>query len=162
MEKEKYKEILYNSWHSSKSEEEPVFKTLEDPWYQTVMRLLPNLNGKRVLEIGAGRGDFSIWLAKKYPDATIIGTDFSPSAIQIATEKSKPLFLNNLTFEVQNAESLTYVDNSIDYIISCETMEHVFHPNIMAKEMFRVLKNGGGFILTTENYFNGIILMWLM
>ena len=40
-------------------------------------------------------------------------------------------------------------------------MEHVFNPPKMAKEIHRVIKNRGEFILTTENYFNGMILSWL-
>jgi hypothetical protein len=31
----------------------------------------------------------------------------------------------------------------------------------MAAEMLRVLRPGGKFILTTENYFNGMLLAWL-
>lgn len=154
------KEKLYNRWHKDLSATEQNFETLNQPWYQTVIKLLPDLNGKRVLEIGAGRGDFSIWLAKKYESANIVGTDFSHSAIDIATTKidgSTP----NLIFRVENAEKLSFDDSTFDYIISCETMEHVFHPGAMALEMNRVLKKGGGFILTTENYFNGIYLMWL-
>ena len=136
------------------------FETLTHPWYQTVMQLLPDLNGKKVLEIGCGRGDFSIWLAKKYPEAHITGTDFSPAAIKIAGEKIN-YQLPNLSFKVENAEQLSFTNESFDFIISCETMEHVFHPQLMANEMYRVLKKEGNFILTTENYFNGYILLWL-
>lgn len=161
MKNDKVKESLYNTWHESLGKVETGFKTLQDPWYQTVMKLLPDLNNKKILEIGAGRGDFSIWLAQQYPQAHITGTDFSGKAVEIAIEKSKDAGLENLSFEVQNAEALTYHDESFDFIISCETMEHVFKPDIMAKEMFRVLKMNGQFILTTENYFNGIILMWI-
>ena len=32
----------------------------------------------------------------------------------------------------------------------------------MAAEIFRVLQPGAAFIITTENYFNGILLGWLM
>ncbi|MEP7165503.1 MAG: class I SAM-dependent methyltransferase [Ferruginibacter sp.] len=154
------KEALYNEWHKNLGAAQQDLETLTHPWYQTVMKLLPNLNGKRVLEIGAGRGDFSIWLAKNFPMATVVGTDFSHSAIEIAKTKIDQS-LPNLSFLVENAENLSFSDESFDYIISCETMEHVFHPQIMANEMNRVLKKDGGFILTTENYFNGMILMWI-
>ena len=40
-------------------------------------------------------------------------------------------------------------------------MEHVPQPQMMAAEMSRVLKPGGKFCLTTENYLNGILLGWL-
>lgn len=154
------KEKLYNEWHKSLGAVQQNQETLTHPWYQTVMGLLPDLSNKKVLEIGAGRGDFSIWLAQNFKNAVIVGTDFSPSAIDIAKTKITDS-LPNLSFRVENAEALTFSDESFDYIISCETMEHVFHPSIMAKEMNRVLKKDGGFILTTENYFNAMFLMWL-
>lgn len=157
---ESNKEKLYNDWHKSLGDAESNFETLQQPWYQTVMKLLPDLNGKKVLEIGAGRGDFSIWLAKKYDQANIVGTDFSPAAIELARSKTDGS-LTNLSFRVENAEQLSFENDSFDVIISCETMEHVFNPDIMAKEMNRVLKPGAVFILTTENYFNGMILMWM-
>jgi ubiquinone/menaquinone biosynthesis C-methylase UbiE len=154
------KEKLYNDWHKSLGISESDFETLNHPWYQTVMKLLPDLNGKKVLEIGAGRGDFSIWLANKFKNAKITGTDFSHAAIELAKLKTDRE-LTNLEFQVQNAEMLTFESESFDFIISCETMEHVLNPAVMAKEMKRVLKKDGMFILTTENYFNGMILMWL-
>jgi len=154
------KEKLYNEWHKELGAAQKKFETLDHPWYQSVMKQLPDLNGKRVLEIGAGRGDFSIWLAQKYKTAEIIGTDFSHSAIEIAKSKIDES-LPNLSFLVENAESLSFANESFDYIISCETMEHVFHPQAMTNEMCRVLKKGAGFILTTENYFNAIYLMWI-
>ncbi len=156
---ESEKEELYNDWHKTLGISESDFETLHQPWYQTVMKLLPDLNDKKVLEIGAGRGDFSIWLAKKYVRSNIVGTDFSPAAIRIAAAKVDGS-LPNLTFQVENAEQLSFENETFDCIISCETMEHVLHPQIMANEMNRVLKKGGVFVLTTENYFNGMILMW--
>lgn len=157
---ESKKEDLYNEWHKELGAAQKMYETLEHPWYRSVMKLLPDLNGKKVLEIGAGRGDFSIWLANKFTSATIVGTDFSHAAIEIARSKVESA-LPNLSFKVENAEKLSFENESFDYIISCETMEHVFHPQYMSNEMFRVLKKGGGFILTTENYFNAMYLMWL-
>lgn len=154
------KETEYNEWHSTLGRAQSTDYVLDRPWYRTAKRLLPDLNGKKCLEIGCGRGEFSIYLATTYPGATIIGTDFSSAAIDIAREKM-PSNLTNLSYQVENAEQLTFKDNEFDFVISCETMEHVFHPQLMSNEMYRVLKPGGQFLLTTENYFNGMILAWI-
>jgi ubiquinone/menaquinone biosynthesis C-methylase UbiE len=160
MQSETNKEQLYNSWHKQLDEQHAKDQLLTEPWYQTTIKLLPDLNGKKVLEIGCGRGDFSIWLSGKYPGAQIVATDFSAAAIDIARSKA-PASSSNVQFQVENAEQLTFADNTFDWIISCETMEHVFHPQKMASEINRVLRPGGKFILTTENYFNGMILAWI-
>lgn len=152
---------LYDNWHENRGNTESDDHVLNDPWYQTVMRLLPNLSNKKVLEIGAGRGAFAIWMAQQYPSALITATDFSERAIAIARNKVYDSTYDNLSFEVANAESLQYPDKYFDFIISCETMEHVLNPQAMANEMHRVLKPGGSVILTTENYLNGMLLAWL-
>ncbi|MFX7033332.1 class I SAM-dependent methyltransferase, partial [Acinetobacter baumannii] len=82
-----------------------------------------------------------------FPTCSIIGTDFSIKAIEIANSKSN---FFNLKFQVENAEELSFADNTFDYIISCETLEHVLHPQLMLNEICRVLKRGGEFVLTTE------------
>ena len=147
----------YNSWHQSMSlhEEEDI---LNLPWYKTVVSLLPDLNGKKVLEVGCGRGVFGNYLASRFPQAQIVAIDFSKSAIDIASQRYKN---QNLSFYVGDAESLQFDSEEFDYYISCETIEHVLHPAKMIDEVNRVLKKGGNFIITTENYFNAYFLVWI-
>ena len=150
----------YNAWHERLAEAEAEGSVLHHPWYVTVARLLPDLNGQRVLEVGCGRGDFCIWLAGQYKEASVTGVDFSEAAIATAQKRAT---LSNCAarFKVEDAEALSFDDTSFDYVISCECMEHVPHPERMAQEIRRVLRPGGQFILTTENYFNGMMLQWL-
>lgn len=150
----------YEVWHQGHAAAEGSVAEPHDPWHVTVSRLLPDLNGKRVLEVGCGRGDFSIWIAGKYPKAEVLGVDFSEAAIATARSRAA-LSESRAQFKVEDSENLTFADQSFDYIISCECLEHVIHPSKMASEMHRVLKPGGQFILTTENYFNGMILLWM-
>jgi 2-polyprenyl-3-methyl-5-hydroxy-6-metoxy-1,4-benzoquinol methylase len=150
----------YNAWHERLAETEKPEEVLRDPWYATVARLLPDINGQRVLELGCGRGSFSIWLAGQYPQALITGVDFSEAAIETAARRASATN-STARFKIEDAENLSFADSSYDWVISCECMEHVPHPELMAREMGRVLRPGGQFILTTENYFNGMILQWL-
>jgi ubiquinone/menaquinone biosynthesis C-methylase UbiE len=159
MEKEEI-QVSYNRWHLNKAAEELIQPEVVYPWHRTVARLLPNLNGASVLEIGCGRGDFSLWLAKKYPLATITGIDFSDAAVDVALAKLSRHDIK-LRFLVDDAESLNFSPAVFDHVISCECLEHVPHPEEMVREIARVLKPGGKFILTTENYFNGMFLAWL-
>lgn len=152
------KEVLYNQWHATQAgyfSHATLF-----PWHEAVLSRLPEKFEGSILEIGCGSGDFSILLAKRFPEARITGTDFSGAAIASATSKLSA-DSGNVAFQTENAEKLSFEDNSFDLVISCETIEHVFNPQIMVSEMFRVLKPGGRVLLTTENYFNGLILSWL-
>jgi SAM-dependent methyltransferase len=51
-----------------------------------------------------------------------------------------------------DGESLPFRDNSIDIVVSLQVLEHVRNPQAMLKETFRVLRPGGFFYLTCENY----------
>src|SRR5580704_9188771 len=111
--------IAYDVWHGTGHLTDSSLARANSPWYFTVRRLLPDLNGARVLEIGCGTGDFSVWLARKYPRAEVTGIDFSETAITIAsrrlTEKQP-----NLSFVVADAEDLRFPNASFDWVISCE------------------------------------------
>ena len=150
----------FDLWHQQVGEHEQPHTELIFAWHKTVAKLLPPIKGKAVLEVGCGRGDFSIWLARNNPEAQITAVDFSPAAIGIARSRCSQL-LTNLRFETGDAESLSFSSETFDLVISCECLEHVLRPGKMAAEIFRVLKPQGQFILTTENYFNGMVLAWL-
>jgi len=59
------------------------------------------------------------------------------------------------------AEALRFKNGTFDLVVSCECLEHIPHPEQMTKEIRRVLVPAGRFILTTENYFNALILAWM-
>ncbi|MGY3053558.1 ubiquinone/menaquinone biosynthesis C-methylase UbiE [Pedobacter sp. UYEF25] len=151
----------YDIWHQNLSKTESADHVLNSPWYKTVDGLMPLSFEGKILEIGCARGDFSIYLAQKLPKATIVATDFSSFAIEDAKRKLDTLNgLSNLVFQQENAENLNFDTESFDLVFSCETLEHVSNQNNMLSEIYRVMKKEGSFILTTENYFNGMILSW--
>lgn len=151
----------YNAFHERRAANEQPGEQSFHPWHRTVARRLPDLNGMAVMEVGCGRGDFAIWLAQKFPRAVIRAVDFSESAIAVARERARAAGVT-VDFRVDDAEKLTRGPGTTDFLISCECLEHVPHPDRMAAELCRVLKPGGRFILTTENYFNAMTLAWLV
>jgi SAM-dependent methyltransferase len=52
-------------------------------------------------------------------------------------------------FENENLEKLTFTDNTFDYFISLDVMEHVFHPDQALQEMARTVKPAGFVVFTT-------------
>lgn len=151
----------YDQWHRDMKHASENDSPLTQPWYESVYRELKNYPGGRLLEVGCGRGGFAIWLAKNAPQFSIVALDFSGAAIAIAKESAAAQQVD-VEFVQGDAEALHFADNSFDVVISCECMEHVPHPPVMAREIARVLKPEGRFLLTTENYLNGMLLGWLM
>ena len=85
------------------------------------------LGGKKVLEVGSGRG----YLQDMVDDYT--GLDLSPS---VARHYHKP-------FVVGSATSMPFPDKSFDAIWTVWVMEHIPEPEKAFREMRRVVKPGG-------------------
>jgi len=51
-------------------------------------------------------------------------------------------------------QSLPFRNDSFDIVVSCETLEHLEHPERGIRELVRISRNRGEFVLTTPNYFN--------
>ena len=98
----------------------------------------------RLLDIACGDG-FGLCVMADYT-RHIDGADISPEIIQIAKEKCKNL--NNVKLHVEDVLNMTFADNTFDIITSFETIEHV-EPESYFREIQRVLKHGGRFILST-------------
>lgn len=56
-------------------------------WYKTLVTLLPDLNGKKVLEVGCVRGVFADYFLERCPQVQIVAIDFYKSAIGKALQK---------------------------------------------------------------------------
>lgn len=124
-------------------------------WHKTVLQLLLEygFEGKTILDVGCGNGDFDNFLAVNYK-ADITAVDFSTESIRIANLKKEKFKAVSNKFMVADAALLPFADGAFDYVISCECLEHVPDPQQMIDELYRVVKKNGTVILTTENYFN--------
>jgi SAM-dependent methyltransferase len=52
----------------------------------------------------------------------------------------------------ENIEALTYPDESIDFFITQDVLEHVFHPDRAVAEIYRVLRPGGAHVFTAPKH----------
>jgi len=146
---------VYDKWHDRL----PVDETADSPWHRMVRaRLRPvDLQGKRVLEIGCGRGGFAAWLARlDAGPSEIVAADFSSAAVDKGRSFAAQNGLKNLTWKVADIQNLGEGDNEFDTVISFETIEHIPDPPQGVRELARVLKPGGRLYLSTPNYLSSI------
>lgn len=144
----------YDDWHQQIFDSAPEHADQSSPWYQLVLEYIGSVSGKRVLEVSCGRGGFSIVLASK--GAVVYAADFSGSALRLAREKAgKVETRKGKVFLAQSdAHHLPFAGGIFDVVISCETIEHLIHPQQAVREMARVCKKEGLLYLTTPNYLN--------
>ncbi len=106
--------------------------------------------GILLLEVGFGRGEFLCHCAKR--GAKVAGIDYSPAALEIATETMAEFPEADL--RVADCRDLPFEDNSFERIYSGDVLEHINMEDgvVMLREMQRVLKPGGFlFIHTAPN-----------
>jgi ubiquinone/menaquinone biosynthesis C-methylase UbiE len=98
---------------------------------------------KTVLELGCGIGFVSHYLAKTY-NFTVYGTDYDDEQIQIAN-KLQPK-IDHLSFKVEDAAKLSFVDSSVDLVLSQNVFHHIPNWENAIKEITRVLCSGGYYV----------------
>jgi ubiquinone/menaquinone biosynthesis C-methylase UbiE len=97
----------------------------------------------RVLDVGSGPGLLASMLAEKYPDAEVVGVDFSPRQVRAANRLLSHSQLGNCSFKIGDAIDLPSEDGSFDLVVS--TFSISSWPDIQKglEEIRRVLVAGG-------------------
>ena len=99
--------------------------------------------GHRVLEAGCGVGAQTILLAKHSPGALITAVDISEDSLVKAKRLTEAENKENIRFETQDVNALSYMDSTFDHVFVCFLLEHVKDPVKTLLELRRVLKKGG-------------------
>ena len=100
--------------------------------------------GKKVLEVGCGRGG-GISAIKKYLDTDKL---FACDINKLNIEYCKNNHDDSIEFKVSDAHKLDYPDSFFDIVLSVES-SHCYHlPKLFFSEVSRVLKPGGIFLYT--------------
>jgi len=109
-------------------------------------QLVGSLEGKKILDVGAGWGDFVLFCLEQGYDA--VGLELDDDKIKKARERLSPQQM------VQGkAENLLFQDSSFDFINIGEVIEHVRDPKKVLQETYRVLKPGGNVYISVHNRF---------
>lgn len=99
------------------------------------------LKGKKILDLGCGMGDASIYFASK--GANVYSIDISPGMLDLVRRMATKFRLSKrVKPKIMAAENLDFPDNYFDSIYGCGVLHHV-DPKKALAEAFRVLKPGG-------------------
>ena len=99
---------------------------------------------ERVLDLGCGTGEGTLFLAREYPRASVRGVDVSEAMIERAQAKVGLDPEARFAFRVADAADLPYSDRSFDLI--CQVNLPLFH-----EEIPRLLRSGGRFLLVSSH-----------
>lgn len=106
-----------------------------------------NIKGLRILDVGCGIGQYSVFLALMGADVT--GFDISPVGVESARQLARVNKVEErCRFDVANASAMPYADGAFDIVIFHEVLHHAIkYPNVR-EETLRVLKTGGKVVIS--------------
>jgi ubiquinone/menaquinone biosynthesis C-methylase UbiE len=101
-------------------------------------------DGKSVVDLGCGTGHFLKAIKDKRKNCECTGLDFS-SWMMTTLKQERP----DITWVKGDVLKTNLPDESFDYVLSFEVLEHVDEPTKLIAEMARLCKEGGKAILST-------------
>ena len=116
----------------------------ENTRHEVVRKILPS--GETYLDIGCWTGDSTIAYGVFDKFKEVHGVELSEGAANKAKEKGIKVSICDI-----NSDELPYEDNYFDCITFIDVIEHLISPYHILKEIKRVLKPNGVFIIGTAN-----------
>jgi 2-polyprenyl-3-methyl-5-hydroxy-6-metoxy-1,4-benzoquinol methylase len=121
---------------------------------QFILKRLGPLDGKKLLDIGAGLGESSVYFALR--GARVTTVDVSPGMVEKAIELGKKYGVE-LEGVVSGAEDLNVSAGEYDVIYIANTIHHVHDRARLFEQMSRALKPGGMFFSYDPLAYNPVI-----
>lgn len=134
---------LYSGWRES--DLGAITEALED---RLLYKLLGDVSGRRVLEIGCGEGEFAVNLQRR--GAIVIAADPSWSMLAAAQEHARNA---NCPIDLVQAkgEQIPFESSSFDVVLAKTVLCFVGDGQPFVSEMARVLRPGGRFVIGELN-----------
>lgn len=105
--------------------------------------------GQVCVDLGSGRGSDVLRLAERVlPDGHAYGVDITDKMLETARSRAKKLGVNNATFLRADLAHLPLAGASVDWVTSNCVLNHAIDQRAVWREIARVLKPGGRFVVS--------------
>jgi SAM-dependent methyltransferase len=121
---------------------------------QFILKRLGGLKGKKILDIGAGLGESSVYFALRGAHVTTV--DISPLMVKKAVELGKK-FGVELQGVISGGEDIQVLEDEFDIIYLANTIHHVHDRARLFEQISRALKPGGIFFSYDPLAYNPLI-----
>lgn len=117
-----------------------TYRTFTDKRLEKIINIVFDEKPKNILDVGCGGGHLLSEIQKRMPEAKLTGVD-------VYETKKK-----GITFKVADINNgLPFQSAAFDCLILGEVIEHIPDPDALLREIRRVLKKNGIFIISTPN-----------
>ena len=113
----------------------------------TLFSLLPDLTGKRVLDLGCGYGEHCVSFVKKGADK-VVGIDISEKMLEVAKTGNSDPKIEYLLMPIEDIDRIT---EKFDVVISSLALHYVEDFEGVVRNVNNLLTLGGEFIFSPEH-----------
>lgn len=123
---------------------------------RTLKKIIQEINEYHpvILDAGTGFGQYSYFIAKKFPNTKVLAVDIKEDYLKDASEFFQKMKLNNVEFKIDDLTKISY-ENEFDLILCVDVMEHIEDDTGVLKNFYRALKSNGYLIINTPSTFGG-------
>ncbi|MBN8679413.1 MAG: class I SAM-dependent methyltransferase [Chitinophagales bacterium] len=151
------KRFPYENWvfmnygfDPSNEQDRPALQEQDEPDRYSIqlyhfLAVQTDIKGKKMLEVGSGRGGGASYIARYLQPAEITGMDIAENAVSFANKRHQS---PNLKYVTGNAEQIPFPDNTFDVVINVESSHAYGSVDKFFAEVARVLKPEGVFLIT--------------
>ena len=118
-------------------------------WKNKILERIPE-GSTRIMDQACGTGILTLKIARRFPDAMIIGVDVTEEYLVIAKEKAAAMKLNNVHFILGRAEDVL-IDQSFDCIVSSYLVKYAELGKLIWN-IKKMLRRGGVLIMHDFTY----------
>lgn len=158
IERECFNILVRKKWDNKSllvDKDKPPFANYSGDLLDGAKKFLKNFSGKKILEIGCGNGELSVWLVKN--GAIVSGLDISDESIKIAKKRIEENNIpNHINFYACSAEKTPFENDYFDIVFINVSLHHLDVEKALL-EFKRILKLNGSLIAIEPLAFSKII-----
>jgi SAM-dependent methyltransferase len=109
--------------------------------------LLPDLQGKRVLDLGCGYG-WHCRYAREQGASSVVGVDLSEKMLEKARESTDDAAIEYRRMAIENSD---FAAEEFDVVLSSLAFHYVERFDVVCQKVYRFLKAGGSFVFSVEH-----------
>lgn len=140
-------EVFHDAWAAGARVEDIALDAMFDGCtaleHRYILDRLGELSGRRLLDVGAGLGEASVYFAKR--GAEVTASDVSSGMLRFAGELAAH-HGTRIGLVQAAADALPFPDGSFDIVYVANALHHVADVPAAVRELRRVLRPGGTFV----------------
>jgi ubiquinone/menaquinone biosynthesis C-methylase UbiE len=136
---------IVRHFNEAAADEENFPSTIDPRIYHVrlILDYFGDLNGRRVLDVGCGKGRFARVIAERYPRASIVGIDLAEAMLRHVPTGVRAC--------AASMTALPLATGVFDCAYATESLEHAVDIRAAVAEMCRVVRPGGRIVIIDKN-----------